>query len=149
MVHECVTCKHYSVGKCSALNVNVDHDFICGHYRTKRSGAFRRKMAKLKRKADDRKAGDMAEVEVVIRLPKLIKWLVDLGTNSEIITNVLWCATRNGALLPKGHGRLIDADRVISEATERMKYPTNYKYMECVIAHMKLAPAVIDAESEE
>lgn len=51
-------------------------------------------------------------------------------------------------VLPKGHGKLIDADAVIAEATERMKYPANYKYMECVIAHMKLAPTVVEADKE-
>jgi hypothetical protein len=57
-------------------------------------------------------------------------------------------AIEDGTSLPKGHGRLIDADRVIAEATEKMKYPSNYEYMECVIAHMNLAPTII-AESEE
>ena len=53
---------------------------------------------------------------------------------------------RNGTPLPKGHGRLIDADAIIAEATEGMKYPSNYEYMECVIAHMKLAPTIIEAD---
>ncbi len=55
----------------------------------------------------------------------------------------------NGTPLPKGHGRLIDADKVVAEAKERMKYPANHKYMECVIAHMELAPTIIEAEREE
>ena len=55
----------------------------------------------------------------------------------------------HGAPLPKGHGRLIDADKIISEATERMKYPANHKYMECVIAHMNLAPTIIEADKAE
>ena len=56
---------------------------------------------------------------------------------------------KNGTPLPKGHGRLIDADKIISEATERMKYPANHKYMECVIAHMVLAPTIIEADKED
>jgi len=56
---------------------------------------------------------------------------------------------KNGTPLPKGHGRLIDADKIISEATERMKYPANHKYMECVIAHMKLASTIIEADKED
>lgn len=65
-------------------------------------------------------------------------------------SNDEWKAMRaiaNGTPLPP-HGRLIDADRVITEATERMKYPANYQYMECVIAHMKLAPTIIEADKE-
>lgn len=58
-------------------------------------------------------------------------------------------AIQNGTPLPKGHGRLIDADEIISEATERMKYPANHKYMECVIAHMNLAPTIIEADKAE
>ena len=54
----------------------------------------------------------------------------------------------NGTPLPNGHGRLIDADRVVAEATEKMKYPANHQYMECVIAHMELAPTIIEADKE-
>lgn len=51
--------------------------------------------------------------------------------------------------LPKGHGRLIDADAIIKEATKGMKYPKNHEYMECVIAHMNLAPTIIEADEAE
>jgi len=54
-----------------------------------------------------------------------------------------------GTQLPKGHGRLIDADKVVAEAKERMKYPANHQYMECVIAHMGLAPTIIEADKED
>jgi hypothetical protein len=57
-------------------------------------------------------------------------------------------AIRNGTPLPKGHGRLIDADAIIAEATESMKYPANHEYMECVIAYMNLAPTIIEADKE-
>jgi len=69
------------------------------------------------------------------------------GFNQENDTK-LFMAIKNGTPLPKGHGKLIDADAIIAEATERMKYPANYKYMECVIAHMKLAPTVVEADKE-
>lgn len=63
----------------------------------------------------------------------------------EFFLDVLF-AIGGGQTLPEGHGRLIDADKIISEATERMKYPANHKYMECVIAHMKLATTIIEAD---
>ncbi len=52
-------------------------------------------------------------------------------------------AIANGTPLEKGHGKIIDADAVITEAKEKMRYPSNHKYMECVIATMILAPPVI------
>lgn len=62
---------------------------------------------------------------------------------------------KNGTPLPNKHGRLIDADKVILNATIAMKN-SNHEYMECVIAHMecviahmKLAPTIIKAESED
>lgn len=50
--------------------------------------------------------------------------------------------------LPKGYGRLIDADAVIAEAISIMKDSKNPKYMECVIAWMNLAPTIIEADKE-
>lgn len=54
-----------------------------------------------------------------------------------------------GTPLPEHHGRLIDADAVIAEATEGMKYPKNHTYMECVIAHINLAPTIIEGAHSE
>ena len=58
-------------------------------------------------------------------------------------------AIKDGTPLPKGHGRLIDADNVIIEAKNKMKYGINHKYMECVIAHMNLARTIIEADKAE
>ena len=58
-------------------------------------------------------------------------------------------AVANGTPLPEHHGRLIDADSVIAEATEGMKYPKNHTYMECVIAHINLAPTIIEGSHSE
>ena len=66
----------------------------------------------------------------------------------ENIHPKVWKILKDGTMLPKEHGRLVDADAIITEAKEKMKYPLNYKYMECVIAHMNLAPTVIEADKE-
>lgn len=44
----CSTCKYYKDQKCNDLKVDIfcPEDFICDGYKQKRSGAFRRKMAK-------------------------------------------------------------------------------------------------------
>lgn len=92
----------------------------------------------------------METVEVVIKIPKQVYEHINVWKDIvyddyiAMVTN----AILNGTVLPKGHGRLIDADRIITEATERMKYPANHQYMECVIAHMKLAPTIIEADNE-
>lgn len=82
------------------------------------------------------------EVEVVIRIPKEEYDLCKRTWDTECL-DVLMSAVKYGALLEKGHGKIIDADAVIAEAKEKMRYPSNHKYMECVIATMILAPPVI------
>lgn len=58
-----------------------------------------------------------------------------LSGNYEVETlRMLRDALQISTLLPKGHGRLVDADKIIAKAIECMKYPTNYSFMECVIA---------------
>lgn len=96
----------------------------------------------------------MADIELVIKLDEeqyeFIKQNITMA-NVKDYPAFLYAIcehVKDGTPLPKGHGRLIDADKIISEATERMKYPANHKYMECVIAHMKLAPTIIEADTE-
>ena len=78
---------------------------------------------------------------------RLIKKVKDHYVNPYEVDEICE-AILDGTPLPKGHGRLIDADEIISEATKRMKYPENHQYMECVIAHMKLAPTIVEADKE-
>lgn len=87
-------------------------------------------------------------MQIVIDIPDRIYKIVQNRTLNIMDAEILETAVKNGIPLPKGHGRLIDADEIISEATERMKYPSNHEYMECVIAHMNLAPTIIEAERE-
>lgn len=91
-------------------------------------------------------------MKIVIDIPEdLYKGIErrDGALETEYVCDELMKAVDNGTPLPKGHGRLIDADKVVTEAKERMKYPANHKYMECVIAHMELAPTIIEAERTE
>lgn len=52
MVSICLTCANNKAGRCNVLGNDIIHDFICDFYREKRSGAFRRKMAKLNKGND-------------------------------------------------------------------------------------------------
>lgn len=94
----------------------------------------------------------MADIELVIKIheEKYNTIKSDLyGTFPAEMKEWGLEAIRNGTPLPKGHGDLIDADKVIAEAMELMKYPKNHTYMECVIAHMKLASTIIEAYKTE
>ena len=88
-------------------------------------------------------------MQIVIDIPNSLYANLQKIQNGSIASKRLLDCVRNGTPLPKGHGRLIDADKIVAEATERMKYPANHKYMECVIAHMKLAPTIIEADKSE
>ena len=87
-------------------------------------------------------------MKVVIDIPNWLYHAIQ-EHNEPIYSQSLGDAVRDGTPLPKGHGRLIDADKIVAEATERMKYPANHKYMECVIAHMKLATTIIESDKTE
>ena len=47
----------------------------------------------------------MADVEVVIKIPEVLYWAI----KQNVSTDSVYDAVKNGTLLPKGHGRLIDA----------------------------------------
>lgn len=97
----------------------------------------------------------MGDVELVIRIPEGLKKDFELEQWTALSCMEMKNALEKATPLPEGHGKLVDADAIIKEATEKMEYPANHKYMECVIAHMNLAPAVIEEnydklqESEE
>ena len=61
----------------------------------------------------------MADVELVIKIPEELKNKIDNANEDKYSTYIWWfdttlyCAIKNGTLLPKGHGRLIDADELI------------------------------------
>lgn len=85
----------------------------------------------------------MADVELVIKIPeKLYKHimsmqLVILGRScgKTILAEIL-AAIRRGTPLPKGHGRLIDADAVLAEP-----FGNTYKDIE-------IAETIIEADRE-
>ena len=58
----------------------------------------------------------MADIELVIKIPEeSFSEIDDENYQSKIswYDTTLFCAIKNGTLLPKGHGRLIDADAVL------------------------------------
>lgn len=63
----------------------------------------------------------MADIELVIKIPENIYQVIKKGytmlggRSSKTISSILIAAVVNGVPLPKGHGRLIDADAVLVE----------------------------------
>lgn len=49
-------------------------------------------------------------MQIVIDMPEEIKAVIDKNGTNEIVAETVWQAVRKGTPLPKGHGRLIDAD---------------------------------------
>ena len=87
-------------------------------------------------------------MQIVIKIPDLDYFDIKHGHADNFQRERLVESVKCSIAIPKNHGRLIDADKIILEATERMKYPANHEYMECVIAHMNLAPTIIEADKE-
>ena len=89
----------------------------------------------------------MADMELIIKIPDhLYKLLKDFpsDSNESTIENVLMKAVEHGTPLPKGHGRLIDADAYIN------------KHEECgwldditVEEFNAITPTIIEADEEQ
>ena len=85
----------------------------------------------------------MADIELVIKIPektyKQLKFLNEQGFGTVIDELVV-----NGIPLPKGHGRLIDADKI--------KFDSNYFYDgdDTIIAEETIndMPTIIEADKE-
>lgn len=83
----------------------------------------------------------MADIELVIKIPDhLYKLLMELPSDSNegTIENVLMKAVEHGTPLPKGHGRLIDADAYAK------KYNTSINGR--IDAEYVIAPTIIEAD---
>ena len=88
----------------------------------------------------------MADIELVINIPDDVYEIIKNGTDIEIhfgehiVVKDEWSSEiiRNGTPLPKGHGRLIDAD-VLADGFE-----DNYEFCEVVNA----TPTIIEADKE-
>lgn len=66
-------------------------------------------------------------MQIVIDIPNKIKETIDMGQGEKEYNIPTWLchSITNGTPLPKGHGRLIDADdfiKTMEDASERQKY---------------------------
>lgn len=85
-------------------------------------------------------------MQIVIDIPEEIKKKRDARkvlSNDEIAT--ICVAIKNGTPLPKGHGRLIDADEL-----KKHKYHDSDRFENAVsIAHIDWADTIIEADGGE
>ena len=80
----------------------------------------------------------MADIELVI---KISKEEYEMIVNSEDCgLHTLTRAVARGAILPKGHGRLIDADALNFADIDNANYGSNY---------IRIAPTIIETDKEE
>lgn len=92
----------------------------------------------------------MTDLELVIRIPpKVYKAICDknaLGCDIDDIKNII----RNGMSLPKGHGRLIDADDAKREWRNVLDCEVEHPRYQCTIRDvLEDAPTIIEADKGE
>ena len=100
----------------------------------------------------------MADIKLVIKIPE--NYDLSEIQNGSIASKIILNAVANGTPLPKGHGRLIDADELGNDLKERQKsyehtfgirQPINEAIKDGIIiasTHIKYAPTIIEADEK-
>ena len=102
----------------------------------------------------------MADVELAIKIPEELFSKIDDENYQSVISwydTTLYCAIKDGIVLPKGHGRLIDADTLKKddEVTEWLSCNTVRtgkmlkSFSELFIKKIDATKTIIEAESED
>jgi hypothetical protein len=91
----------------------------------------------------------MADIELVIKIPEEMMSYINKNEFNAISEaaygSMAMLAIQNGTPLPKGHGRLIDADEL-----KEHKYHDNHRYENAVaVAYIDWAPTIIEADKED
>ena len=81
-------------------------------------------------------------MEVVIKIPD---YNLDEVQNGSIASGVILKAVKNGTLLPKGHGRLIDADKLDTRERGNNSQRTMWWNIECIVED---AETIIEADKK-
>lgn len=92
----------------------------------------------------------MADVELMIKIPEELKNKIDNANEDNYRTYIWWfettlyCAIKYGTPLPKGHGRLIDADAF----ERRCMFDSSIEDMQDVIYALRDYKPIIEADKE-
>lgn len=82
----------------------------------------------------------MENIELVIKIPEDLKKMIFDDEVFDIAYSYrLAMCVKNGTLLPKGHGDLIDRKELLKQPINTANYPSNY---------VDIAPTIIEADSE-
>ena len=97
----------------------------------------------------------MADIELVIKIPEELKNKIDNANEDNYRTYIWWfdttlyCAIKNGTLLPKGHGELIDRDKIeYLKAIHDAKYG-HISWIDAIEKIKHSAPTIIEADKAE
>jgi hypothetical protein len=89
----------------------------------------------------------MADVELVIKIDRLKS-----GNYGLLVSNTCAYEVLNGTPLPKGHGRLIDADAILTKTYEKLEigfddYTIIYDaFVNTIKGIVNLTPTIIEAD---
>lgn len=86
-------------------------------------------------------------MQLVIEISDGLYNNLDTIKNGSIASKIILDCVRKGKVLPKGHGRLIDADRLIK--AERMWYRLKNGDVACPKIDIENAPTIIEADKTE
>lgn len=88
-------------------------------------------------------------MQIVIDIPEDVKAVIDRKGTNETVAETLWQAVKNGTQLPEGHGRLIDADKIVLTDFECLLCNGDYKEaLKMLDDKIKNAPTIIEADKE-
>lgn len=87
----------------------------------------------------------MADVEVVIKIPEVLYWAI----KQNVSTDSVYDAVKNGILLPKIHGRIIDESEITSFSFERHVREICGVYQEFCNIHSTSAPTIVESNKED
>lgn len=92
-------------------------------------------------------------MEILIKIPReMYATLNNIPMGKISVLDALY-AIKNGTPLPKGHGRLIDADEEIKKFCGKVCGHTlekcGYGFYCPLVQRMKSAPAIIEADKEQ
>ena len=87
----------------------------------------------------------MADIELVIKIPEALYNNIQKGCGIYPY-RLVYNAIVNGTLLPKGHGRLIDADALEYKQTHHGTYILPFELVDRATLHR--APTIVEADKE-
>lgn len=88
-------------------------------------------------------------MQIVITLPDAYAEIIPNVQNGSVASKIILEAVKGGIVLPKNHGRLIDAKEA-EEVMQDVMCGTGYQSDDCRVVSSKFySPTVIEEESED